>query len=158
MAKKKKTADENTLICGNKKARFEYEILETLEAGLALEGSEVKSLRQGGATITEAYAKIRGREIILTDSYIPPFKQASIFNHEPRRPRKLLLHRREIKVLEQKMSRKGLALVPLRMYFTKRGFVKILIGLGRGKKLHDKRQDMKKKTDKRDMERARKEM
>ena len=158
MAKKKKVKDENTLICANKRARFEFEILETFEAGIALLGSEVKALRQGGATIGESYARLQGREIVLVDSYIPQFTQASIFNHETRRARKLLLHKREIKGLDQQMSRKGLTLVPMRMYFTKRGFVKVMLGLGRGKKLFDKRQDMKAKTDKRDMERGRKEL
>jgi SsrA-binding protein len=154
MAKKHKAKDDNTLICANKRAHFEFEITEKFEAGISLMGSEVKSLRQGGATIAESFAAIRNGELFLIDSHIPPFRQASIFNHEPRRPRKLLLHKREIKGLDQQTARKGLTIVPLRMYFTKRGYVKIQIGLGRGKKLYDKRQDLKAKSAKRDMERT----
>jgi SsrA-binding protein len=154
MAKHKEPADHQ-VIARNKRAYYEYEIVEDFEAGIALQGSEVKSLRQGGSTIGEAYGRVRDGELFLIDCHIPPFKQANIFNHEPRRPRKLLLHRREIRKIEAQLARKGLTLVPLRLYFNKRGFAKIKLGLGRGKKLHDKRQDMRQKADRRDMDRVR---
>jgi SsrA-binding protein len=138
----------------NKKARFNFEILEQTEAGIALTGSEVKSLRSGKASLEEAYAVIRDGEAFLRDCNISPYPQAGYAQHKPTRERKLLLHRREIRKLLNKVTQKGLTLVPLKMYFNERGLVKVLIGLARGKKFHDKRQDLKKRDDRRAMERA----
>jgi SsrA-binding protein len=122
----------------NRKARYSYDILETVEAGIVLVGSEVKSIRAGNVSLREAYARIRQNEIWLVNLYIPPYRLATHFNHEERRERKLLLNRSEIERLDGEMGKGGLALVPLKMYFT-RGRVKILLGLGRGKKSWDKR-------------------
>jgi SsrA-binding protein len=138
----------------NKKARFDFEILEQAEAGISLTGSEVKSLRAGKASLEEAYAVIREGEAFLRDCNISPYPQAGYAQHKPTRERKLLLHKREIRKLFNKVTQKGLTLVPLKMYFNNRGLVKVLIGLARGKKLHDKRQDLKKRDDQRTMARA----
>ena len=138
----------------NKKARFNFEILEQAEAGISLTGSEVKSLRSGKASLEEAYAVIRDGEAFLRDCNISPYPQAGYAQHKPTRERKLLLHRREIRKLFNKVTQKGLTLIPLKMYFNDRGLVKVLIGLARGKKLHDKRQDLKKRDDQRAMARA----
>jgi len=138
----------------NKKARFNYEILEQVEAGIALTGSEVKSLRAGKASLEEAFAIIRGGEVFLKDCNISPYPQAGYAQHKPARERKLLLHKREIRKLQNKVTQKGLTLIPLVLYFNDRGLIKILIGLVRGKKHQDKRQDLKTRDDKRAMERA----
>ena len=138
----------------NKKARFNFEILEQAEAGISLTGSEVKSLRAGKASLEEAFAIIRDGEAFLRDCNISPYPQAGYAQHKPTRERKLLLHKREIRKLFNKVTQKGLTLIPLKLYFNDRGIVKILIGLARGKKLHDKRQDLKKRDDQRAMERA----
>lgn len=138
----------------NKKARFRFEILEQLEAGIALSGSEVKSLRNGKASLEEAYALVRDGEVLLRDCNISPYEQAGYAQHKPTRERKLLLHRREIRKLYNKVTQKGLTLVPLKMYFSERGLVKVLIGLCRGKKLHDKREDIKRRDQERDIARA----
>ena len=141
----------------NKKARFNFEILEQAEAGISLTGSEVKSLRAGKASLEEAFAIIRDGEAFLRDCNISPYPQAGYAQHKPTRERKLLLHKREIRKLFNKVTQKGLTLVPLKMYFNDRGLVKVLIGLVRGKKLHDKRQDLKKRDDQRAMARAQRE-
>lgn len=138
----------------NKKARFNFEILEQVEAGISLTGSEVKSLRNGKASLEEAYAVVRAGEVFLRDCNISPYEQAGYAQHKPTRERKLLLHRREIRKLHNKVTQKGLTLVPLKMYFTERGLVKVLIGLARGKKLHDKRADLRRRDDQRAMARA----
>ncbi|MBU0616807.1 MAG: SsrA-binding protein SmpB [Planctomycetes bacterium] len=138
----------------NKKARFDFEILEQAEAGISLTGSEVKSLRAGKASLEEAYAVIRDGEAFLRDCNISPYPQAGYAQHKPTRERKLLLHKREIRKLFNKVTQKGLTLIPLKLYFNDRGLVKVLIGLARGKKLHDKRQDLKKRDDQRAMARA----
>jgi SsrA-binding protein len=138
----------------NKKARFNFEILEQVEAGISLTGSEVKSLRAGKASLEEAFAIIRDGEVFLRDCNISPYPQAGYAQHKPTRERKLLLHKREIRKLFTKVTQKGLTLIPLKLYFNERGLVKILIGLARGKKFHDKRQDLKKRDDQRAMERA----
>ena len=130
------------LVCVNKKARYEYEILETLEGGLALTGTEVKSLRAGQASITEGFAAIFGNEAWLVDCQIQPYAFGNLNNHEPRRRRKILLHRREIAKLVGKVKEKGLSIVPLKIYF-KNGLAKVELGVGRGKKLHDKREAIK---------------
>ena len=131
------------IVADNRRARFNYEIGETFEAGIALTGSEVKSLRQGRATIAESYADTRGGEVWLVNANIPEYLQAGRFNHAPKRPRKLLLHRRQIDKLAGGVEREGMTIVPLRIYFNDKGRAKIAIGLGRGKKLHDKRESDK---------------
>ena len=134
------------VVADNRKARFNYEILDTLEAGIALTGTEVKSLRQGKATIGEAYAGPSGEELFLFNAYIPEYLQANRFNHETRRPRWLLLHKRQIDKLIGATQREGFTVIPLKIYFNDRGRAKVELGLGRGKKLHDKRETEKKRT------------
>ena len=130
----------------NRKARYNYEIGAVFEAGIQLTGTEVKSLRTGKATIAESYAAVdRQGEMILYNSNIPEYLQANRFNHEPRRPRKLLLNRREIARLAQGVERQGMTIVPLKLYFNARGRAKIEIALGKGKQLHDKRETEKKR-------------
>jgi len=135
------------VVADNRKARFNYEIGETVEAGIALTGSEVKSLRQGKAMIAESYADARNGEIWLINANIPEYKQAGPFNnHEPKRPRKLLLHQREINRLAGGVDREGMTIVPLKLYFNERGRAKLEIALAKGKKLHDKRETLKKRS------------
>ncbi|MBV8977525.1 MAG: SsrA-binding protein SmpB [Alphaproteobacteria bacterium] len=148
MAKKKD--DERKVVADNRKARYSYAIEETLEAGLMLYGSEVKSLRTGRANIAESYAHAKDGEIVLVNSYIPEYNQASRFNHEPRRPRKLLVHKREAHKLAAAVQREGMTLVPLRLYFTPKGIAKIELGIAKGKKLHDKRETEKNRDWQRD--------
>jgi len=140
-------------ICKNRKARHEYHIEDTLEAGLSLLGSEVKSLRAGGANLTDAYVQLKKGEAFLVSAHIAPYAHANRANHEPRRERKLLLHAREIGRLSIKVNEKGFTLIPLMLYF-KGARVKVEIGLAKGKKLHDKRTDIRKREADRDMERA----
>ncbi len=148
------TSDGYKIVSDNRQARFLYEILETYEAGIELKGTEVKSIRAGKVNLRDGFALIRNGEAWLINVHISPYDTASeYFNHDPRRTRKLLLHSQEIRKLIGKVEQQGLTLVPLKMYF-KRGWVKISIGLGKGKKVHDKREDMKRREDKRDMERA----
>jgi SsrA-binding protein len=130
----------------NRKARFNYEIGEIYEAGIVLTGSEVKSLRAGRATIAESYADARQGEIWLVNSNIPEYRQAGRDNHLPKRPRKLLLHQRQINRLAGAVEREGMTIVPLKLYFNEKGRAKIEIALGRGKKLHDKRETLKKRS------------
>jgi SsrA-binding protein len=134
------------IIAENRKARFNYEIGEVVEAGIALTGTEVKSLRQGKATIAESYADAKGGEIWLVNANIPEYLQASRFNHAPKRPRKLLLHRRQIDKLAAAVDRQGMTIIPLKMFFNAKGRAKVEIALGRGKKLHDKRETEKKRS------------
>jgi SsrA-binding protein len=141
MAKKKDP--ENKVVADNRKARFAYFIESTIEAGLALVGSEVKSLRSGKATIADSYAQAKDGELFLVNAYIPEYTMANRFNHEPRRVRKLLVHKREVTRLAAAIQREGMTLVPLRLYFTPRGIAKIELGIARGKKLHDKRETEK---------------
>lgn len=142
-----KTERKIKVVADNRRARFNYEIGESFEAGVALTGSEVKSLRQGKATIAESYADARAGEIWLVNSNIPEYRQAGPFNnHAPKRPRKLLLHEREINKLAGAVEREGMTIVPLKLYFNERGRAKIEIALGRGKKLHDKRETLKKRS------------
>ena len=136
----------NRVVADNRKARFNYEILDTVEAGIALTGTEVKSLRQGKATIAEAYAGPSGDELFLFNAYIPEYLQANRFNHETRRPRRLLLHRRQINKLIGATQREGFTVIPLKIYFNERGRAKVELGLGRGKKLHDKRETEKQRS------------
>lgn len=138
----------------NKKARHRFELLETLECGLALVGTEVKSLREGRGSLDEAYARIKDGEAWLFGLHIAPYSHGNVQNHDPRRPRKLLLHRRQIAHLEPKITQKGLTLIPLQVYFSKRGLAKVELALARGKAQHDKRQDLRKREHKREMARA----
>ncbi|MGA2125559.1 MAG: SsrA-binding protein SmpB [Xanthobacteraceae bacterium] len=134
------------VVADNRKARFNYTIGEVYEAGIALTGTEIKSLRAGKATIAESYADTRGGEIWLINSNIPEYLQASRFNHAPKRPRKLLLHKREINKLMGAVEREGMTLVPLKLYFNPKGRAKVEIAIARGKKLHDKRETDKKRS------------
>jgi SsrA-binding protein len=129
----------------NRRARFDYEIGETFEAGLALTGTEVKSLRAGKATISESYATSKDGEMFLINANIPEYLEANRFNHAPRRARKLLLHKREIAKLSQGVERQGMTVVPLKIYFNEKGRAKIELALARGKKLYDKRETDKKR-------------
>ncbi|MCO5159795.1 MAG: SsrA-binding protein SmpB [Mesorhizobium sp.] len=133
----------NRTVAENRKARFSYEVLDTLETGLVLSGTEVKSLRQGQANIQESYASVEGGELWLINSYLPEYLQANRFNHEPRRRRKLLTSKRERARLSQAVEREGMTLVPLKIYFNDKGRAKLLLAVARGKKLHDKRQTEK---------------
>lgn len=137
----------------NRRATFDYEILETFEAGMVLTGSEVKSLRAGQGSLSEAYARVKDGEVWLENMNIPTYKDASYNNHDPLRRRKLLLHRREIDELARAVERKGLTLVPLKLYF-KDGWAKLQLGLARGKKLYDKREAQAKREAERQMQRA----
>ena len=138
--------DRGKLVAENRKARFNYEISDTLEAGIALSGSEVKSLRSGKANIADAYASDEGGELYLLNAHIAEYSQAGRANHKPTRPRKLLLHRKEIGKLAGAIQREGMTVVPLKLYFNQRGIAKVLLGLAKGKKLHDKR-DTEKRRD-----------
>ncbi len=139
----------------NRKARRDYHILDTIEAGIALKGAEVKSLRAGGGSLAGSYASIQGNEVWLQGLNINPFDPGSPFSPDPRRPRKLLLHRREIKRLATSVAIKGLTLVPLRVYL-KGGLVKVELGTGRGKKTYDKRETIRRRETDRDLARVRK--
>jgi SsrA-binding protein len=139
----KKPDRKRTIIANNRKARYNFEIGEIVEAGIALSGTEVKSLRQSKANIAESYVSPEGGEIWLINANIPQYLQASRFNHEPRRPRKLLLHKRQIARLIIAAQQQGMTIVPLKLYFNDRGVAKIEIALARGKKIHDKRQTEK---------------
>ena len=141
------------LIADNRKARFNYEILESFEAGIELHGTEVKALRLGKSNIAESYAAEYGGELILYNAYIPEYLQANRFNHEPRRPRKLLLHRRQINKLIGAVQKEGLTVVPLKLYFNERGRAKMQIALAKGKKVHDKRETEKKRDWQREKQR-----
>jgi SsrA-binding protein len=134
------------VVAHNRKARFNYELGEIFEAGIALTGTEVKSLRSGKATIAESYADSRDGEIWLLNANIPEYLQAGRFNHTPKRARKLLLHRRQINKLLGAVEREGMTLVPLKVYFNEKGRAKIELALARGKKLHDKRETEKKRS------------
>ena len=145
--------DNESLICQNRRAKHEYEVLDTLECGMVLVGSEVKSLRNGKVVLDDAYGRIKDRELFLVGCEIPEYKQANQFNHEPKRVRKLLLHRREVKKFAGKAFERGFTLVPLKMYF-KNGRAKVLMALCKGRQLHDKRDKLKTQTIKRDIDRA----
>jgi SsrA-binding protein len=140
MAKKKKGDEGRKIIADNRKARHAYSIESTLEAGLVLVGSEVKSLRTGKATIGESYAQAKDGELFLVNAYIQEYLKASRFNHEPRRPRKLLVRKNEVRRLSAAIQREGMTLVPLRLYFNLKGVAKVELGIARGRKMHDKRQ------------------
>ena len=143
MALKAKPSTVKKIVAENRKARYNYEIIDTYEAGLVLTGTEVKSLREGKANIAESYASDEGGEIWLINSYLPEYLQANRFNHETRRRRKLLLSRREMHRLQVAINREGMTLVPLKIYFNDRGRAKLELALAKGKKLHDKRESEK---------------
>src|SRR4051794_20406016 len=150
---KKSAADETINICRNRRATHEYEILDTIECGLVLVGTEVKSLREGYGNLEDAYARIDGGEVWLIGAEIPEYVFGNRLNHKPKRPRKLLLHRREIEKFAAKADQKGFTLVPLRMYF-KDGVAKVEIAVARGKQAHDKRESLKKADARREIDRA----
>ena len=145
-AKPKPGEPRRKVVADNRRARFDYEILTVYEAGLMLVGSEVKSLRQGRASLADSYATMNDGELWLVNAHIPEFGQANRFNHEARRPRKLLLNKREIHRLAGGIQREGLTVVPLKVYFNERGRAKAEIALARGKKQHDKRETEKQRT------------
>jgi SsrA-binding protein len=144
------------IVCQNKKARHDYHIIEVIEAGMVLVGTEVKSLREGRANLKDSYARIRNGELYLVQAHISPYSHAHYDNHDPERVRKLLVHKRELKRLTGKTQEKGLTLVPLKIYF-KEGKAKVVLALASGKKSYDKRETLKRKDQKREMERAIKE-
>ena len=161
MAKKsreKKSADTagkiGRTISENRRARHRFEITEQIECGIMLLGSEVKSLRDGKISLDEAYVRLEKGALWLIGADIPEYKQATIWNHEPRRQRKLLVHRQQLDKLAVRAMEQGLTLVPLRVYFNSRGIVKVLVGVGRGKKLYDKRQSIKDRDTRRQIDRA----
>jgi SsrA-binding protein len=143
------------LVCQNKKAYHDYHIVETLEAGIVLLGTEVKSLREGRANLKDSYARVKKGEVYLYGLHISPYTHASYNNHEPERIRKLLLHNSEIKKLVVKTQERGFSLIPLKIYFSK-GLVKVELALAHGKKLYDKRESIKKKEEARELDRVRK--
>lgn len=144
-----KTTDTRKILCHNRNARYSYEIIETLEAGIVLEGPEVKSLRYGGGSIKDSYAQVRNAEIFLNNFHISPYAQASIANYDPTRPRKLLLHRKEIVRLASKIKEKGLTLIPLSLYL-KENRIKVELGLAKGKRAHSKKEVIKERDIKRE--------
>lgn len=155
MAKKMKPKPDN-LLAQNKKAYHDYNILETYEAGVALTGTEIKSVRAGKTTLRDGYARVRNGEAWLENVHITPYAEGNQFNVDPMRNRKLLLHKKEIRKLEVSLTEKGLTIVPLRMYL-KHGYAKVLIGVAQGKKNYDKRESLKRKDQQRDIQRAMKE-
>jgi SsrA-binding protein len=138
----------------NKKANFEYELLDTWEAGIQLTGAEIKSIRAGKASIAEAYCFLKRSELWIKNMHISAYEPASYNNETPTRDRKLLLNRAELDKLEKAMKNKGLTIIPLRVYLSDSGYAKVKVALARGKKMHDKRQDLKEKQDKRSIDRA----
>jgi SsrA-binding protein len=138
------------IITTNKKAYHDFFILETFEAGIVLKGTEVKSVKQGKINLKDSYAKIKNSEIFLFNAHISHYKHGNLFNHEPTRTRKLLLHKREIARIAGKVNEKGLTLVPLKVYL-KKGLIKIELGLGKGKKTHDKREEIKRRDIEREL-------
>lgn len=156
--KNKKTAEDPNarIVCRNRKARHEYEILDEIDCGLQLYGSEVKSIRNNKIVIEDAYARVDGGEVWMINADIAEYPQATLFNHERRRKRKLLLRRREIKKFAESGEQQSLTLVPLQI-FIERGFIKVKLGLCKGRKLHDKRENLKKKDHRREMDAAMKQ-
>lgn len=142
-AKASRKQDGIKVVADNRRARFDYELLQNFEAGIELQGSEVKSLRVGHINLAEAYAAMKGTELFLLNSNVPEYRQANRFNHEPKRPRKLLLHAKEIKRLAVGVLREGLTIVPIKMFFNTRGKVKVDIALAKGKNKGDKRETIK---------------
>lgn len=148
---------KNNINIKNKRARFEFQLIDKFVAGMQLSGTEIKSIRSGKASIAEAYCVVQGSEVFIRNMYINAYENGSFHNHSPRGDRKLLLNRKEINKIEKFMKDKGNALVPLRMFISDKGWCKLEIATGQGKKLHDKRNDLKEKDDKRAMDRAMKD-
>jgi|SRR5690554_401966 len=144
----------NTVNIRNKKASFQYEFIEQFEAGIQLKGTEIKSIREGKASIKEGYCAFKKGELYALNIDITPYADASFANHEPKRPRKLLLHKSELDKLLKKKKDVGLTIIPTKLYINERGFAKLRIALAKGKKMHDKRESLKEKDDKRQMQRA----
>src|SRR5947208_17104784 len=144
--KSSRKQDGVKVVADNRRARFDYEIIDTFEAGIELKGPEVKSLREGRANIGESYASVNGGELYLINAYVPEYRERNRFNHETRRPRKLLLHKREIDKLSGGVLREGLTIVPLKLYFNERGRAKVDLALAKGRKLHDKREAIKERS------------
>lgn len=151
MAKKEK--DPNNINIRNKKASFEYEFIDKYVAGIVLQGSEIKSIRDGKVNLQASYCVVKNDEMFVREMHISPYEQASYLNHDPKRERKLLLNKREISKLFSKSQEKGLTIVPVRLFVTNKGLAKIEIALAKGKKLHDKRHDIKERDIKKDLER-----
>jgi len=147
------TFDRKKIVAENRRARFDYAIEETFEAGIALTGTEVKSLRSGEGSIAESYAEVKDGEVWLINANIPEFSHGNRFNHEPKRPRKLLLHQREIAKMFGAVARQGMTLIPLSVYFNSRGRAKVELALARGRKAHDKREHEREKDWKREQAR-----
>ncbi len=137
----------------NRKARYEYEFIDTYEAGIVLKGTEIKSIREGKVNLMDGYCYFNKKELYLKGIHISPYDQSSFYNHESTRERKLLLHKRELSKIKTKLDEKGLTLIPSRLYINKRGFAKVEIALAKGKKLHDKRDSIKEKDAKRELDR-----
>jgi SsrA-binding protein len=137
----------------NRKARFQYFLFEKWEAGLSLKGTEVKSLREGAASLNESYCRIEGNEVFLLESNITPYNQGNIWNHDPKRKRKLLMHKKEILKIKQKLMEKGLTLIPVKIYFNDKGKAKVEVALAKGKKLYDKRETIQKRDTERKLRR-----
>ncbi len=144
----------NTINIKNKRASYEYEFLETFTAGIQLTGTEIKSIRAGKASIIEGYCFLKNGELFIKNMYVAEYDQGSYNNHDPKRDRKLLLNRNELDKLTKKKKDVGLTIIPLKIFISKKGYAKLNIALAKGKKLHDKRQDLKAKDDKRAMDRA----
>ncbi len=138
----------------NRRAEYEYNLLERIEAGIVLTGTEIKSIRQGKANLNDAYCYFKKNELFIRSMFVAEYPFATYFNHEPRRPRKLLLKRSELRKLEKKVKERGLTIVPLKLYINDRGFAKVEIALAQGKKVYDKRKSIKEKDSKREVERA----
>ena len=155
--KKSAAGDQSKTISENRKARHRFEILQQIECGVMLIGSEVKSLREGNVSLNEAYVRVEKKELWLIGADIAEYRQASFWNHKPKRARKLLVHKRELEKLSAKAFEKGLTLVPLRLYFNSRGIVKVVVAVCRGKNVHDKRQTMKDADNKRRLSREMRE-
>jgi len=153
-ASKKPETPAVKMVADNRKAKFKYEILDTVECGMLLMGSEVKSMREGKLSIDEAYIRIKGKELWLIGADIAHYKNAGMWNHDPRRPRKLLVHAKEYDVFAGRALERGLTLIPMQVYFTDRGLAKCVMALVKGKKLHDKRETMKERDTKRGLQRA----
>ena len=149
--------DKKKIVAENRRARFDFAIDEVFEAGIALQGTEVKSLRFGEGTIAESYAEVKGHEVWLVNSNIPEFSHGNRHNHEPKRPRKLLLSGREINKMHAAVARQGMTHVPLSIYFNSRGRAKVELAIAKGKKAHDKRESIKERDWKRDKQRLMKE-
>ncbi len=152
---KEKTRFSNNIDIKNRKARFEFEFIDTYEAGIVLKGTEIKSIREGKVSLQEGYCYFKNGELFSKGINIAPYEQGSFYNHEPTRERKLLLHRQELSKLESKSQEKGLTIIPVRLFLNNRGLAKVVIALARGKKLHDKRDNLREKDMKREMERHR---